>query len=189
MYTDARNLVVGPGGETTACVARSRPYALVPINGADQQTFRWASEPVLSPDGIQTEYYGELSPGDNAHTPAGGSFYVVVGDQTRGPYESHGHMFFSPLDGRLVYTIQERGDSFVACGAEEGPRFDRVLQPEINMCDGSVWYWAYRSPKWLIVPTTRSSTLATSVPCHMAHFLGRMETTSPTGNAGKRIGL
>jgi hypothetical protein len=166
-YADARNLVVGPCGETTACVARLGHNALVPINGAYQQTFRWASEPVLSPDGIQTAYYGELSPGDNSHTPAGGSFYVVVGDQTRGPYESHGHMFFNPLDGRLVYTIQERGDSFVACGAEEGPRFDRVLRPEINVCDGSVWYWAYRSPKWLIV--RNHEVIDTSDKCPMPY--------------------
>jgi hypothetical protein len=150
-YDDARNLVVGPGGETTACVARLGHNALVPINGAHQQAFRWVSEPVLGLDGKKAAFYGELSPGDNSHTPAGGSFYVVMGDLTRGPYQSHGHMFFNPMDGRLVYTIQERGDSFVACGAEEGPRFDRVWRPEVNVCDGSIWYWAYRSPKYLIV--------------------------------------
>jgi hypothetical protein len=50
-YDDARNLVVGPGGETTACVARLGHNALVPINGAHQQAFRWVSEPVLGLDG------------------------------------------------------------------------------------------------------------------------------------------
>jgi hypothetical protein len=151
LYETARNLVVGPSGETTACVAHLRNKALVPISGVHQQTFRWVSEPVLSSDGKQAAFYGELGHGDSIHSTAGGSFYVVMGGLTRGPYESHGHMSFNPWDGRLVYTIQERGDSFVVCGAEAGPHFDRVLRPEFNVCDGSIWYWAYRSPKYLIV--------------------------------------
>jgi WD40 repeat protein len=150
-YDAARNLVVGPGGETTACIALIGDRALVPINGVHHQTFRWVSEPLLGPDGRQAAFYGEHGQGACSQSTAGGSFCVVMGGVTRGPYESHGHMLFSQFDGRLVYTIQERGDSFVVCGSEESPHFDRVLRPELNVCDGSIWYWAYRSPKWLMV--------------------------------------
>jgi hypothetical protein len=104
VYDDARNLVVGPGGESTACTVRLGHKALVPISGVHQQTFRWVSEPVLSPEGKQVAFYAELGHGEGSHSSAGGSFYVIMGGLTRGPYEANGHLSFNFLDGQLVYT-------------------------------------------------------------------------------------
>jgi hypothetical protein len=150
-YDDARSLVVGPGGETTACKARLGNEAFVPISGTYGRTFQWVSDPVLCPDGKSAAFYGMLADASSPYSSDDQSFFIVMGDALHGPYKSSGHLSFNPITGHMVYTIQRQGDSFVRGEGSEGPHFDRVLQPIFHPADGSLWYWAYRSPQWLLI--------------------------------------
>jgi len=165
----AQYLAVGPEGETTAYLARDRGKMFVPVNGTHERTFDWASAPVLSADGQSLAHWGmRHDPASKA--PGVGSFFVVHDSLEIGPFKDQGHLAFIPKSGGLVYSTQQRGDSFVVVGDQRGPNFDWVKQPSINLPDESIWYWGRTSEAWHLMRSDTLIAKSSRLPSHGGPF-------------------
>lgn len=144
-YEHAQGLVMSDDGSTTGFSVRDKGLAFASLNGFVGPAFNWMSDPLLDPQGRSLAYWGLRQ----THLSAG--YYIVYGEDLIGPFRAYGNSFFDPRSGQLVFTVQDRGASFVTFGDFRSERFDRILRPTIHPRTGSIWFWGYKSNRFFLM--------------------------------------
>ncbi len=138
LATDHKGLVV-------AYKVGHKGKSFVAVNTNSDPEFAWVSDPKVSPDGHTVAYFAERAlklPGIEKHERG-----LIVNGRIESGHRGSGHIIFTSHD-QLVFTLQNKGESFVFLSKDRIGPFEWVLAPVSIPGTDNVLFWARGKQGW-----------------------------------------